>query len=1447
MRNRVIQVVICLVLTTVSLSVFAPENPVQASTSSFAGGSGTQSDPYQIADVNDLQDVSNNLSAHYVLVNNVDASNTATWNWDGGKYLGFDPVGIFTGSFNGDGYRINGLYINRPSEANVGLFSEIQNGFIANLSISNCDITGDGYVGGLIGRAMGISPRNHIENVSVEGRITATASSICGGVIGATLNSDIVNASFNGDVDGINYVGGLIGKSDGSNIDLSHSNADVYGSLEYIGGFIGCNSDNSLINNSYSGGTSTGGVSSSKVGGFVGDNRARINNSYSTSITKGFNRVGGFIGSSGTGFEIYNCYSSGTVQGLAGHTYVGGFAGEMNETIIESSYTTGFVNATNDSGGFCGFYKNTHTPSEEYNDNIYNSETTGKTVSFGYKEGGTSPAHDVTTSDLMDTNIYWDFTNVWGVIVGKTYPYHRWQHTSPPKSVWGMAYGDLGITPAGGGVQIHLTLNDRTIASSSTGADGFFYCLLDNGAYEVDDVILMRIIDGSLRGNTIMIGKGDCLTDLQLYVNAVLAFGFPSDTMTVTTLSNAKGSLSDGTILYNITGDHLELSTGVSFLTNDQTTFIASGSFLVPGIIRFESNVAVSGDVTLTASEVTFNRGVEGYDGTHHLEVNGNCTVNGVIGGITPLGSFSVESSGTTTIKTTIYTTGIIRFGNSVILTGNVLLVASEVTFHRSVDSFGGPRHLEVNGNCNVNGIVGDIYPLASFSVAVPGLTNINNSIYTKGRQTFGHDVTMGDYCKLETDGGDITFGGTLNDGGGYHDLILNARTGDVHFQGDVGSIAPPAYVSIVSANNVVVDSLTTYYFVQSSGSGTTSIGTRLSADFAYIETNHVVGEVDVGQLFLDTNSAYLTGLVNGGTSATAIGILKTISVGTHFFNAFDLSFYPPDPSPPTNPTFCNDSDGVISGQWTSDNDPMFYWGVLNDSTFFLKGYYYYWGTSSNGTSSNSTYSTSFDPVALTETQIRYLRVQAWDFTGNTAAWETIFIYKYDGIPPDNPTICTDSDGVLNDQWTNDNDPAFTCSGASDTHSGLIGYYIYWGNSSTGTSTSYYETADYDPPPIESSQEMYLRMQTEDLVGNTASWQTIFTYKYDSESPASSVSVLAPRQLSLSYTVSWSGTDESGSGIASYDVQYKDGTGGSWTDLLLDTALTQTTFNGVDGHTYFFKSRARDMVGNVEDYPVSADGDTFTFIDMNDPPIILPGTFAEGLQGKEYSTDLDVDDPDPGDTHTWSISDSNAPWLSIDSTMGTLSGTPTTGGTYWVVVGLSDGMGGTDEINLSIMIKPDFDLDGLADEDDPDDDNDGTLDVKDDLPLDPTETVDTDGDGIGNNADTDDDNDGTSDTDDAFPLDPTEDTDTDDDGVGNNADDDDDDDGIPDVDDLNPLSPDLSDGDGGGITTSMVIIVLLIVGVIGGLMFFLKKGPSTGPPGEPAAEPLEGVELEHRS
>jgi Tol biopolymer transport system component len=98
--------------------------------------------------------------------------------------------------------------------------------------------------------------------------------------------------------------------------------------------------------------------------------------------------------------------------------------------------------------------------------------------------------------------------------------------------------------------------------------------------------------------------------------------------------------------------------------------------------------------------------------------------------------------------------------------------------------------------------------------------------------------------------------------------------------------------------------------------------------------------------------------------------------------------------------------------------------------------------------------------------------------------------------------------------------------------------------------------------------------------------------------PSSQVPAL-PTWSGGSFTVAWWGGDEGGSGIDSYDVQYRDGEGGAWVDWLLDTGQTAAVFTGEDGHTYYFRCRARDYAGNLEPYP---DGpEAWTTVDVSPP------------------------------------------------------------------------------------------------------------------------------------------------------------------------------------------------------------------------------------------------------
>ncbi len=76
----------------------------------FAGGDGSPGNPYQITNCVQLQemqnvDVYNPVHAYYVLMNDIDCSDTV--NWNSGK--GFVPIYSFAGNFDGQGHKITDL------------------------------------------------------------------------------------------------------------------------------------------------------------------------------------------------------------------------------------------------------------------------------------------------------------------------------------------------------------------------------------------------------------------------------------------------------------------------------------------------------------------------------------------------------------------------------------------------------------------------------------------------------------------------------------------------------------------------------------------------------------------------------------------------------------------------------------------------------------------------------------------------------------------------------------------------------------------------------------------------------------------------------------------------------------------------------------------------------------------------------------------------------------------------------------------------------------------------------------------------------------------------------------------------------------------------------------------------------------------------------------------
>jgi len=109
---------------------------------------------------------------------------------------------------------------------------------------------------------------------------------------------------------------------------------------------------------------------------------------------------------------------------------------------------------------------------------------------------------------------------------------------------------------------------------------------------------------------------------------------------------------------------------------------------------------------------------------------------------------------------------------------------------------------------------------------------------------------------------------------------------------------------------------------------------------------------------------------------------------------------------------------------------------------------------------------------------------------------------------------------------------------------------------------------------------------------------------YDFIPPSARVEPLPAWVGTTDFTVSWSGEDI-WSGIASYDVQVRDGYEGAWTDWQVGTAGTSATFSGAHGHTYFFRARACDHSGTTSAYGDEEWGQAFTTVLTEAAPVLV--------------------------------------------------------------------------------------------------------------------------------------------------------------------------------------------------------------------------------------------------
>ena len=368
--RKVTSVLLAFVLCTALLCIGAAAADSGAA-GKFAGGDGSETTPYQIATAEQLKAVEKNPGAHYVLIADIDLEGSADDPWN--------PIGKFTGTFDGNGHTISGLYMNAnspgPADQGLGLFSYLgSGGTIKNLTVEGEIHPGEGTgekldpaIGSVAGRCDGGEIINCTSGVNITGHTEKTVGGIVAGADGkGTIENCHYTGTINITINSANTMGmgGIVGQASDCTVENCENAGTVISDI-HTGGVVGRNnSGGEVLNCRNSGYVKSSGNRAS--GGVVGDNYGEIKNSYNIgTVTGSGGWTGGVTGhnvaesspNAKTGGIVENCYNAGTVSGSGS---VGGVVGHNNSSvshtaIVRSSYNTGTVTGGSRTGGVVGY------------------------------------------------------------------------------------------------------------------------------------------------------------------------------------------------------------------------------------------------------------------------------------------------------------------------------------------------------------------------------------------------------------------------------------------------------------------------------------------------------------------------------------------------------------------------------------------------------------------------------------------------------------------------------------------------------------------------------------------------------------------------------------------------------------------------------------------------------------------------------------------------------------------------------------------------------------------------------------------------------------------------------------------------------------------------------------------------------------------------------------
>ena len=301
-------------------------------------GNGTDIMPYEISNVYNLLWIAKNVNSgnelknmHFLQTNDIDLSIAKDWcNGEGwmpiGGYFYYSGIMMkygFKGLYDGDGFTIRNLYINRPDYEYQGLFGYVSSCEIANLHIDNAEVEGLENVGGLTAYAY----MADIIGCSVKNCNIKATDFYVGGIAGYQDSGIITDCIVEGTISGKDYVGGIVSWINEGKV----ANCVTMGSVEGLRG-------------EYSNARLTGGTACYTL-------RSEIDRCISMASVSGDEKVGGLIGAVSASKVTRSSVISPYVKGLI---YVGGLVGENDNSIIEDCFARTMVTGSQDVGGLIG-------------------------------------------------------------------------------------------------------------------------------------------------------------------------------------------------------------------------------------------------------------------------------------------------------------------------------------------------------------------------------------------------------------------------------------------------------------------------------------------------------------------------------------------------------------------------------------------------------------------------------------------------------------------------------------------------------------------------------------------------------------------------------------------------------------------------------------------------------------------------------------------------------------------------------------------------------------------------------------------------------------------------------------------------------------------------------------------------------------------------------------